>query len=185
MAGHLLPAAHRSGAEASVLSERSESKGFLSTGAQVARFLHIHLPAIAGIVRVVAQSPASKQSPTASSLPAGVFRITEMSYWDITHVEACGPAYVRICKNGSGHFAFEHIRGELLGHVEVKGGLEGFIFRWEGLDDDMPVDGRGYASSTGSTLVGAFIERGGRTITFTAQRVKSLPRRPSRGLFRL
>lgn len=116
---------------------------------------------------------------------AGAFRITEMNLWPMELFDHSSSFYVRICRNGTGHFAFALHRGDLVGWMEQKQGVDCFRFRWEGIDEDMPVDGAGVATATGSTLLITFAERGGQEIKCTATRVKSVPRQPPSGRFKV
>ena len=116
----------------------------------------------------------------AMDLFSGAYRISDMSEWPMALVEESGPATIRIRKNGTGTFAFASYRAEFIGRIRVHQRIESFVFRWEGLDNDMPVEGIGYVGLVGQLLVGTIHdETAKRPFEFTARRVKTLPRRRS------
>lgn len=75
----------------------------------------------------------------------GKWLIIEMEAWDQNYVNMEGPGCFMFKKNGTGHFEFGLVQGEMDCRVQTDGGRERIEFTWEGEDALDPARGRGWS----------------------------------------
>ena len=75
----------------------------------------------------------------------GQWRIVEMELWDREYIDMEVPGHFTFHKNGSGHFQFGLVQGEMDCRMEIVGGKARVEFSWEGQDEMDPASGRGWA----------------------------------------
>lgn len=83
----------------------------------------------------------------------GKWQITEMEMWDQDYVNEIAEGHFTFEKDGIGHFQFGLVEGGIDFRVEKFGDFERLDFSWEGLDENDPCIGRGYASLKSDGLV--------------------------------
>jgi hypothetical protein len=109
-----------------------------------------------------------------------------MDLWAQEHVEALGPALIRLERDGAGEISFLCVRGWLDCEPRERDGRLGVEFSWEGEDDGDHRCGRGWLrlAGTDSTLDGHFYFHRGDSSAFKAERISddaTLQRRTTRG----
>ena len=75
----------------------------------------------------------------------GTWSIIEMEAWDQEYVNMEVPGHFTFRKDGTGHFQFGLVQGEMDCRIEIDHGRERIGFSWEGNDELDPVCGRGWA----------------------------------------
>jgi hypothetical protein len=75
----------------------------------------------------------------------GTWVIVEMEAWDQEYVNMEVPGHFTFRKDGTGHFQFGLVQGEMDCRIETDHGRERIGFSWEGNDELDPVCGRGWA----------------------------------------
>jgi uncharacterized protein YndB with AHSA1/START domain len=109
---------------------------------------------------------------TSIKLYAGKWFIVEMERWDQEYVNIEVPAHFTFRKDGTGHFQFGLVQGEMdcrLASVDREARIE---FSWEGQDEMDPVNGRGWALLQEDQLRGRIFIHQGDDSAFRAQRLK-------------
>jgi len=82
------------------------------------------------------------------------WRIVEMDQWDNDYLDLVEPAFIQL-GGSDGAFVFGTVRGWLDLRYLARDGEPCVEFSWEGLSDDDPACGRGWASlGTAGRLVG-------------------------------
>lgn len=76
----------------------------------------------------------------------GSWQIVHMDEWDEEYLDLVEPAYITIDKHGQGEFLFGTVKGWLDCRFATRDGLPFVEFSWEGLSENDPVCGRGWAS---------------------------------------
>lgn len=84
----------------------------------------------------------------------GVWRITTMESWDQDYVDEEVPGHITIRENGTGHFQFGYVSGEIDGAIEN----ERFIFTWDGVDEMDSASGSGWLQLEGRNLAKGHIK---------------------------
>ena len=91
----------------------------------------------------------------------GKWRISKMELWAQDYVELETPGYIRIKADGTGMFQFGLVSGEIDGRVELCDDQPRFEFSWDGQDESIPTNGRGWAVIENGKMSGRiFIHRG-------------------------
>lgn len=75
----------------------------------------------------------------------GTWSIVEMEVWDQEYVNMEVPGNFTFNKDGTGHFQFGLVQGQMDCRIEEDVGRERIEFSWEGQDELDPVCGRGWA----------------------------------------
>jgi hypothetical protein len=75
----------------------------------------------------------------------GKWFIFEMEAWDQEYVNMEVPGHFTFKKDGTGHFQFGLVQGEMDCRVETVDGRERIEFSWEGQAELDPESGRGWA----------------------------------------
>ena len=75
---------------------------------------------------------------------AGRWRIVTMDLWDRDAVDLVGPAFIEINSDGTGHFRFIAVEGNLDCRHTEPGHRPALEFTWEGNDEDDHASGRGW-----------------------------------------
>jgi hypothetical protein len=76
----------------------------------------------------------------------GRWRIVEMSGWDREDIDLIEPGFIEFCRDGTGHFGFVAVTGELDCRPLDRDGRAGADFTWDGVDEGDQVSGRGWAA---------------------------------------
>ncbi|HQL91391.1 MAG TPA: hypothetical protein PLQ15_12410 [Syntrophales bacterium] len=88
----------------------------------------------------------SKRAMKAALKPfVGKWRIVEMEEWDREYIDMEGPGHFTFRKDGTGHFHFGLVRGEMDCRAENASGRWRIEFSWDGNAELDPVLGRGWA----------------------------------------
>ena len=88
----------------------------------------------------------SKRAMKAALKPfVGKWIIVEMEAWDQEFVNMEGPGHFTFSKDGTGHFRFGLVRGEMDCRMDNAAGKARIEFTWEGNDELDPALGRGWA----------------------------------------
>jgi len=80
------------------------------------------------------------------------------------------PEHFTFKKDGSGHFQFGLVRGDMDCHAEAVDGRERAEFSWEGQDELDPASGRGWVVIENGELHGRIFFHYGDDSTFRAKR---------------
>ena len=96
--------------------------------------------------------------------------IVEMELWDQEFVNMEVQGYFTFNKDGTGHFQFGLVKGEMDCFVETINGRERIDFSWEGQDELDPESGRGWAEIENGELNGRIFFHQGDDSTFRAKR---------------
>lgn len=75
---------------------------------------------------------------------AGTWHIYEMEMWGEEYYNMEVQAYFTITKNGSGHFQFGLVRGQLKGKITHRDEGKRLEFTWDGYDECKRDSGRGW-----------------------------------------
>lgn len=107
----------------------------------------------------------------------GAWRITAMEQWDQDAMDMEVPAFIEFTPDGSGHFQFILVQGQLDCRYEISPERSVVRFTWEGNDEMDEAHGRGWARLTRSGgLYGRIFFHGGDDSWFKATRVATIPR---------
>jgi hypothetical protein len=100
----------------------------------------------------------------------GTWSIVEMEAWDQEYVNMEAPGHFTFKKDGTGHFQFGLVRGEMDCRIETANDRQRIEFSWEGQDELDPVSGRGWAIIEEEELQGRIFFHQGDDSTFRARR---------------
>jgi hypothetical protein len=100
----------------------------------------------------------------------GTWIIVEMGAWDKRHVTTEVQAYDTFKKDGTGHFQFGWVQGDMDCRIEILDGREGIGFSWEGQDEMDSASGRGWAVIENDELCGRIFMHQGDDSAFRARR---------------
>jgi len=100
----------------------------------------------------------------------GIWTITEMELWRRDTFELLGPAFFEFEDERLGQFRFVAVEGSLDCRFGKRGGKPLVEFSWEGLDENDPACGRGWALIVGETLSGRIFIHHGDDSSFRAAR---------------
>jgi hypothetical protein len=75
----------------------------------------------------------------------GRWSIVEMEAWDQEYVNMEVPGYFTFDKDGTGHFQFGLVQGEMDCRVETRDEKDRIEFSWGGQEELDPASGRGWA----------------------------------------
>ena len=75
----------------------------------------------------------------------GQWLIDDMETWDQEYVNMETRGHFTFKKDGTGHFQFGLVQGEMDGRVEVVDGKDRIAFSWEGQEETDTASGRGWA----------------------------------------
>jgi hypothetical protein len=85
----------------------------------------------------------------------GRWQIVEMDLWDRDAIDLLGPGFVEIAADGTGHFRFIAVEGDIDGRHVERDGRPAVEFSWVGTDDSDDASGRGWGLvDTDGSLVG-------------------------------
>jgi PAS domain-containing protein len=76
-----------------------------------------------------------------------------MDAWDHDAIDLLEPAFIEFDEDGRGEFAFVAVRGLIDYRAVERNGRSGVEFTWEGVDEEDPVSGRGWATLVDEALV--------------------------------
>jgi len=74
----------------------------------------------------------------------GMWFITEMEAWDQEYVNMEVQGHFTFNKDGTGHFQFGLVQGDMDCRIETVSGKERIEFSWEGQDEMDSASGRGW-----------------------------------------
>lgn len=100
----------------------------------------------------------------------GKWIIAEMEAWDQDFVNKEVPAHFTFRKDGTGHFQFGLVQGEMDCRLEDMGGKVRIAFSWEGQEELDPAIGRGWALIEDGELHGRISFHMGDDSAFRAMR---------------
>jgi hypothetical protein len=100
----------------------------------------------------------------------GQWHIVEMEAWDQEYVNMEVPGHFTFHKDGSGHFQFGLVQGEMDCRVENTGGTSRIEFTWEGQEELDSASGRGWAAIEDEELKGRIFFHLGDDSAFRAMR---------------
>jgi hypothetical protein len=100
----------------------------------------------------------------------GTWFITEMEVWDQEYVNMEVPGHFTFRKDGTGHFQFGLVQGEMDCRLESDDGRERIEFSWEGQDELDSASGRGWAVIENEELRGRIFIHQGDDSTFRASK---------------
>jgi len=120
------------------------------------------------------ESPLSNQSKEKTTMNyKGTWHIYEMEMWGEDYFNMEVQAYVTIEDEGSGHFQFGLVSGQMDGEVIQKDTIEKFNFTWDGNDECDSASGNGWLKIRDKdTIEGKINFHMGDRSTFLARRVK-------------
>ncbi|MEW6586620.1 MAG: hypothetical protein AB1442_13565 [Nitrospirota bacterium] len=75
----------------------------------------------------------------------GKWRINHMDQWDTDYIDMEVPGHMKINKDGTGHFQFGLVIGEMDCRIEIQNVNERLEFTWSGHDEGDEMSGRGWA----------------------------------------
>ena len=101
----------------------------------------------------------------------GRWRIVEMEQWNREYIDLVVPGYIEFDKDNLGSFQFGTVQGDLDCRLESVGVGERVEFSWEGMNDNDPGSGRGWAELRDAELYGRLYVHCGDDSWFKAQRV--------------
>jgi hypothetical protein len=84
----------------------------------------------------------------------GKWAIVEMEAWDQEYVNMEVPGYFMFNRDGTGHFQFGLVQGEMDCRLEVSNDRERIEFSWEGQEELDSASGRGWAEIENKELLG-------------------------------
>ncbi len=84
----------------------------------------------------------------------GRWRIVEMEQWDREYIDLVVPGYIQFEKSNLGSFQFGTVQGGLDCRLETIEGRVRIEFSWEGMNDNDPGSGRGWAELRDPGLYG-------------------------------
>src|SRR5262245_49169933 len=116
----------------------------------------------------------------------GYWRIVEMELWDRDYLDLVVPAFIEFDGEQMGQFQFGTVRGWLDCRFEERDGVEVVEFSWEGVNDNDPGCGRGWAALQEDRLEGRLYIHRGDDSGFVALRADraALGRRGQRSVIR-
>jgi hypothetical protein len=82
----------------------------------------------------------------------GKWRIIEMEMWDQDYIDLIIPGYFSFDNDDLGDFQFGSVKGQIDYRIEKIGDVERLEFSWEGLSENDPALGRGWAVINGDYL---------------------------------
>jgi hypothetical protein len=100
----------------------------------------------------------------------GKWIIVEMEVWDQEFVNMEVPGHFTFRKDGTGHFQFGLVQGEMDCRLENASGKARIDFSWEGQDELDPAMGRGWALIENEELQGRIFFHMGDDSAFRAIR---------------
>ena len=100
----------------------------------------------------------------------GTLFIVEMEAWDQDYVNMEIQGHFTFKKDGTGHFQFGLVQGDMDCRIETVDGKEGIEFSWEGQDEMDSASGRGWAVLEDGELYGRIFMHLGDNSTFRARR---------------
>ena len=100
----------------------------------------------------------------------GTWSIVEMEAWDQDYVNMEVQGHFTFKKNGTGHFQFGLVQGEMDCSAEIIDGKSRIEFSWEGQDELDPASGRGWAVIEKAELRGRIFFHQGDDSAFQARR---------------
>jgi hypothetical protein len=100
----------------------------------------------------------------------GQWLINDMETWDQEYVNIETRGHFTFKKDGTGHFQFGLVQGEMDARVEFVGGKERIEFSWEGQDEMDLASGRGWAMIENGELRGRIFIHLGNDSMFKARR---------------
>ena len=100
----------------------------------------------------------------------GQWRIVEMEAWEQEYVNMEVPGHFTFHKDGSGHFQFGLVQGEMDYRLDNAGGNARIAFSWEGQEEMDPASGRGWAVIEDGELNGRIFFHRGDDSAFRARR---------------
>ena len=100
----------------------------------------------------------------------GHWLIVEMEAWDQEYVNMEVPGHFTFKKDGSGHFQFGLVQGEMDCRIETIGGKARIDFSWEGQDELELAGGWGWAVIENEELQGRIFFHQGDDSAFRARR---------------
>jgi len=100
----------------------------------------------------------------------GKWFVVEMEAWDQEYVNMEVPGHFKFKKDGTGHFQFGLVQGEIDCRLETKDGKERIEFSWKGQDEMDPASGRGWATIQNDELCGRIFIHLGDDSAFRARR---------------
>ncbi len=100
----------------------------------------------------------------------GKWIIAEMEAWDQDFVNMEVPGHFTFRKDGTGHFQFGLVQGEMDCRLEDMGGKSRIEFSWEGQEELDPASGRGWALIEDDELHGRIFFHMGDDSAFRARR---------------
>ena len=98
----------------------------------------------------------------------GTWSITEMEAWDQEYVNMEVPGHFTFRKDGTGHFQFGLVQGEMDCRIETFSAPERIEFSWEGQDELDTAGGRGWALIENEELQGRIFFHQGDDSAFRA-----------------
>jgi len=101
----------------------------------------------------------------------GRWRIIEMEQWDRDYIDLVVPGYIEFEKDNLGSFQFGTVQGGLDCRLETGAECERVEFSWEGVNDNDPGSGRGWAELRDGQLYGRLYIHCGDDSWFKARRV--------------
>ena len=93
-----------------------------------------------------------------------------MERWDSDYADMVVPAYIEFTNNELGSFQFGTVEGGLDCRFESSDGVLRVEFSWEGMDENDPGCGRGWAELRGGELYGKLFIHLGDDSWFKAKR---------------
>ena len=112
-----------------------------------------------------------KKTPPAEIL--GCWRITEMDNWDQDFVELKGEAFFEFQRDGNGEFQFGSILGRMDCRFAEEDGSLFVEFSWQGSDESIIANGRGWAVLEDEELIGHIFIHNSKESAFAAERSRS------------
>jgi hypothetical protein len=103
----------------------------------------------------------------------GAWRTVEMEEWDRDYIDLVVPGHITFESGGMGSFQFGTVQGWLDCRVEHIAGEERIEFSWEGVNDNDPGCGRGWAVLRGDELHGRIYVHASDDSAFRAARAKA------------
>ena len=100
----------------------------------------------------------------------GKWFIVEMEAWDQEYIDMEVPGHFTFNKDGTGHFQFGLVQGEMDCRSENKGGKARIEFSWELQEELDPATGRGWAVIEDEELKGRIFFHQGDDSAFRAKR---------------
>lgn len=102
----------------------------------------------------------------------GFWRITGMEVWDADYFDMEAPAHITIRDDLTGAFQFGLVQGDIDARVGVVDGVARVEFSWSGVDENDPVNGRGWLDVAGDQAQGRIFIHLGDDSAFTAVRAR-------------